>query len=83
MVPRTAEGRIDGLLAPIRRCARLLTTIPGVSDLTAQVVPAEIGADMARFPTPAHLLSWAMMCPRNEEAPASAARPAPAKARHG
>ena len=47
--------------------ARLLTTIPGVSDLTAHVVVAEIGVDMARFETAGHLLSWATMCPRNDE----------------
>jgi transposase len=37
-------------LAPIRESARLLTTLPGVSDLTAQVMVAEIGVDMSRFP---------------------------------
>lgn len=58
---------VGKLLAPIRTSARLLTTMPGVSELTAQVVLAEIGADMTRFPTPAHLLSWATMCPRNDE----------------
>jgi transposase len=51
------DADVGKLLAPIRQCARLLTTMPGVSDLTAQVVLAEIGADMARFPTPGHLLS--------------------------
>jgi transposase len=60
------DADVGKLLAPIRQCARLLTTMPGVSDLTAQVVLAEIGADMARFPTPGHLLSWATMCPRND-----------------
>ena len=54
-------------LAPIRNSARLLTTMPGVSDLTANVIVAEIGVDMARFPTAGHLLSWAGMCPRNDE----------------
>lgn len=58
---------VGKLLAPIRTSARLLATMPGVSEVTAQVVLAEIGADMARFPTPAHLLSWATMCPRNDE----------------
>lgn len=61
------DADVGKLLAPIRQCARLLTTIPGVSDLTAQVVLAEIGAEMTRFATPAHLLSWATMCPRNDE----------------
>jgi transposase len=35
--------------------------------LTAHVLVAEIGVDMARFPTAGHLLSWATMCPRNDE----------------
>ena len=54
-------------MAPIQECARLLTTMPGVSELTAHVLVAEIGVDMARFPTAGHLLSWATMCPRNDE----------------
>src|SRR5712664_1099694 len=37
------------------------------SDLTAQVIASEIGADMARFPTAGHLISWAGLCPRNDE----------------
>jgi transposase len=49
---------------------------PGVSDLTAQVIVSEIGTDMARFPTAGHLISWAGLCPRNDEsAPASGAPP--------
>jgi len=47
--------------------ARLLTTLPGVSDLTAQVMVAEIGVDMSRFPTAAHLISWTGLCPRSDE----------------
>ena len=54
-------------LAPIRDLARLLTTMPGVGDLVAQVILAEIGIDMSRFPTSAHLVSWAGLCPRNDE----------------
>lgn len=60
----TAVGKS---LAPIREHARLLTTMPGISDLVAQVVVAEIGVDMARFPTAGHLISWAGLCPRNDE----------------
>ncbi len=56
--PRTGRGR-GKALAPIRQRARLLTTMPGVSDLTASVVVAEIGVDMSRFPTAGHLVSWA------------------------
>ena len=63
----TVDADVGKILAPIKECARLLTTMPGVSELTAHVLVAEIGVDMARFPTAAHLLSWATMCPRNDE----------------
>jgi transposase len=55
------------LLAPIQERAALLTTMPGVSDIVAQVVVAEIGVDMSRFPTSGHLVSWAGLCPRSDE----------------
>ena len=55
------------LLAPIKERAALLTTMPGVSDIVAQVVVAEIGVDMSRFPTAGHLVSWGGLCPRNDE----------------
>src|SRR5215469_11527594 len=61
------DAAVGKTLAPIRESARLLTTIPGVSDLTAQVLVAEIGVDMARFPTAAHLISWTGLCPRSDE----------------
>src|SRR4030095_14293018 len=54
-------------LAPIRQRARLLATMPGVSDLTASVVVAEIGVDLARFPSARPLVSWAGLCPRSDE----------------
>jgi transposase len=44
-----------------------LSTIPGVSDLSAQVILSEIGTDMSRFATAAHLRSWAGLSPRNDE----------------
>jgi transposase len=61
------DADVGKTLAPIHSSARLLTTLPGVSDLTAQVMVAEIGVDMARFPSAAHLISWAGLCPRNDE----------------
>jgi transposase len=61
------DARVGKTLAPIKDSARLLTTLPGVSELTAQVMVAEIGVDMGRFPTDAHLISWAGLCPRNDE----------------
>jgi len=61
------DAAVGKALTPIQERARLLTTMPGVSDRTAQVVVAEIGVDMARFPSPGHLISWAGLCPRNDE----------------
>jgi transposase len=66
-----AVGRIDReveeQLAPFRAAAELLTSIPGVGALAARVIVAEIGTDMGRFPTAGHLVSWAGLCPRNDE----------------
>ena len=45
-----------------------LDTIPGVGETVAQIIVAEIGVDMARFPADHHLASWAGMCPGNNEA---------------
>jgi transposase len=61
------EAQIATLIAPFRERVTLLTTIPGVSDTTAQVIVAEIGLDMGRFPTAGHLISWAGLCPRMDE----------------
>jgi transposase len=44
-----------------------LQTIPGVGRRTAELLVAEIGTDMGRFPTAGHLASWAGMCPGNDE----------------
>ena len=54
-------------LEPFRQAAKLLSTMPGLSAVGSNVVVAEIGIDMSRFATPGHLLSWACMCPRNDE----------------
>ena len=61
------DRHVGKTLEPIRDLARLLTTMPGVGDLVAQVILAEIGTDMSRFPTSGHLISWAGLCPRNDE----------------
>lgn len=44
-----------------------MDTIPGVDRRTAEVLIAEIGVDMGRFPTHRHLASWAGMCPGNDQ----------------
>ncbi|MBV9775470.1 MAG: IS110 family transposase [Acetobacteraceae bacterium] len=61
------DAEVERGLDPFREAVRLLRTIPGVSDLTAQVIVSEIGTDMSRFPTAGHLISWAGLCPRNDE----------------
>jgi transposase len=64
---REIDASLGKALAPIQRAVRRLTTMPGISDIAAHVIVAEIGLDMTRFPTPAHLISWAGLCPRNDE----------------
>jgi transposase len=61
------DEEVDRDLDPFRQAVRLLRTLPGLSDLGAQVVISEIGIDMSRFPTAGHLISWAGLCPRNDE----------------
>ena len=63
----SVETEVGSVLEPFRAAATLLTSMPGVSDIVAHVVIAEIGVDMSRFPTVGHLISWAGMCPRNDE----------------
>ena len=50
----------------------LLDTIPGIGETVAQIIVAEIGVDMERFPTANHLASWAGMCPGNNESAGNA-----------
>lgn len=64
---RDLDASLGKALEPIRARARLLTTMPGISDIASQVVVAEIGVDMSRFPTSGHLVSWAGLCPRSDE----------------
>ena len=54
-------------LAAEHEAVALLDTIPGVSQRTAEILLAEIGTDMTRFPSAKHLASWAGMCPGNYE----------------
>jgi transposase len=61
------DRRIEVALEPFREDAERLTAIPGVGTTAAQVILAEIGADMRRFPDARHLLSWAGLCPRLDE----------------
>ena len=61
------EQQADEVLGPFREAADRLTTIPGVSETVARVIIAEVGVDMAQFPTAGHLVSWAGLYPRLDE----------------
>jgi transposase len=61
------DREVDANVEPFRTAVTILTTIPGVSDLSARVIMAEIGNDMSRFPTDGHLISWSGLCPKNDE----------------
>jgi transposase len=63
----TIDREVETNLGPFRTAVELISTIPGVSKLSAEVIVSEIGLDMTRFPTAGHLLSWAGLCPRNDE----------------
>ncbi len=67
-------------MSPFQEAVERLKTIPGVSDRVAEVIVAEIGVDMSRFPTAHHLASWAGMCPGNNQ---SGGRRRNAKTRKG
>jgi transposase len=61
------DGRIEQVTVPFAQQITVLQTIPGIGERAAQVIISEIGVDMSRFPTAAHLASWAGLCPGNNE----------------
>jgi transposase len=61
------EDRIEELVAPFGRAVAVLDDIPGIGATAAQAIIAEIGVDMSRFPTAAHLASWARFAPGVKE----------------
>lgn len=73
-------GRIEQVIEPFRAFRELICAIPGISTGVADVVCAETGADMSRFPPAGHLASWAGMCPGSNE---SAGRVKSTKTRPG
>jgi transposase len=70
------DAAIGAALAPCRAAVAHLVTIPGVSTAAAQVqvLVAEIGTNMTRFPTVRHLISWAGPCPRQDASPRDTSR---------
>ena len=61
------DVRIGDALGPVRAAVALLSTMPGLSETTARSMVAEIGTDMTRFPSSGHLVSWAGLCPRQDQ----------------
>jgi transposase len=59
----TVQARIDEQVGELAPAVARLDAIPGVGPVAAQMILAEIGTDMSRFPTPAHLASWARFAP--------------------
>jgi transposase len=74
------DAQIQAICGPFEEAVSLLDTIPGVARRTAEMIVAEIGTDMTRFPSADHLASWAGVAPGNYE---SAGKRASGKTRKG
>ena len=61
------SAEIEERMRPFEPAIELATTTPGIGRRSAEVVLAEIGTDMRRFPSDRHLASWARMCPGMDE----------------
>ncbi|GMA62137.1 IS110 family transposase [Alicyclobacillus fastidiosus] len=61
------SAEIEQRMRPFDEDLRRIQTIPGIGERTAELILAEIGTDMSRFPSAQHLASWAGMCPGNNE----------------
>jgi transposase len=60
------DDQIGLVMVPFAEAARRLRTTPGIGQASAEIIVAEIGTDMSRFPGAAHLCSWAGLCPGND-----------------
>ena len=63
----TLDQEIEARQRPFVEAVERLDTIPGVGQRTAEILVAEVGVDLSRFPTAGHLASWAGLCPGNHE----------------
>jgi len=73
-------ARIEQVIEPFRGFRDLICTIPGIGPINADIIVAETGADLTRFPSPGHLASWAGTTPGSNE---SAGRVKSTKTRPG
>ncbi len=74
------DAEIEKYCRPLEEAVELLDAIPGVARRVAEVIVSEIGSDMSRFPTAAHLAAWAGVAPGNNE---SAGKRYSGTTRHG
>jgi transposase len=61
------SAELERLTHPFEDLVALLDTIPGVARTTAELILAEVGPDMSRFPSAAHLAAWAGLAPGNHQ----------------
>lgn len=61
------EAQIEEHVRPFAEVLERLDAVPGVDRRVAEVILAEVGAEMTPFPSDQHLASWAGMCPGNED----------------
>jgi transposase len=61
------DARIAEAMAPFAAASPIIRRVPGLGEKATEVVVAELGPDMAPFPTPGHLSSWAGLCPGNDQ----------------
>ena len=65
---RELDDDIDNFMKPEEKeAAKVIQDIPGIGNTSAQAIISVIGADMSRFPTDAHIASWAGLCPGNNK----------------
>jgi transposase len=61
------DAEIQRKMVPFQKESKLIQTIPGINEVNASAILAEIGVDMSQFPDETHLSSWAGVCPGNNE----------------
>src|SRR5258708_23774676 len=61
------QQEVEQRLRPYEEAITPLQSIPGIQEVAAAAIVAEIGVDMARFPSAKHLASWVGICPGNKQ----------------